>query len=317
MQKHYQDLVRLAETEANADLVLLPTLIKEMIHYDLLYAITRTPDLARNLVFHGGTALRLCHASTRFSEDLDFCCGDEATFEKLEELVGKQFSELMESRYGLETRWDQKKPLHFSGGIEVRRWQARVYVPVPGSSRLNHSHRINVEVSRMPSHDNAPAGIRCHYKHLPPGQREMMIRTSSTKEILVDKILAVSNRADIKSRDLWDIDMLIAAETHLDPGIFSKRFSEPGAMGWDHRLEARIEEMLEPEQLKRCAAELGRFVRKEERSQLLDISSGHTQRLVERVATYLDRVQRDKGAQPMIGRRIVSARMPQGPSANF
>ena len=45
---------------------------KEILHYDILHAMARS-GLMAGLVFHGGTALRLCHGGQRLSEDLDFC----------------------------------------------------------------------------------------------------------------------------------------------------------------------------------------------------------------------------------------------------
>lgn len=309
MHSNYRDLMKVAEAECRGDLTLLPTILKEMIHYDLLYAVSRTPDLSRHLVFHGGTALRLCHSSTRLSEDLDFCCGNDEAFEMLDSLVGQQFADLMESQYGLEVRWDQKKPIHFDNTEDgvVRRWQARVYIPVPGSrTNMTHAHRINVEVSKQKSFDNSPLRVRCNYPHLAAGYREMLIRTASTQEILVDKILAITNRLEIKSRDIWDIDMLLQSETTFRPELFTKRFAGPECEGWRDRLTDRIGEMLTPEQLKKSSAELGRFVRKGERELLEDIGSGYLTRMIERTATYLERVVRAEGKTPLIGHRALT-----------
>ncbi len=47
---------------------------KEILHYDILHAMARS-GLMAGLVFHGGTALRLCHGGQRLSENLDFCAG--------------------------------------------------------------------------------------------------------------------------------------------------------------------------------------------------------------------------------------------------
>lgn len=44
---------------------------KELLHYDILFALEREGCL-KSLVFHGGTCLRLCYDSPRLSEDLDF-----------------------------------------------------------------------------------------------------------------------------------------------------------------------------------------------------------------------------------------------------
>lgn len=155
----------------------------------------------------------------------------------------------------------------------------------------------------MPSYDNRPSRIHCHYPHLAPAFRELLVRTASPEEILVDKILAIANREMIKSRDIWDIDMLVQAETEFKPELFAKRFSGPSARNWESRLQARINLMRKPEQLRASAQELGRFVNKQERAILLDPKTGHNFKLAERVATYLQRIHRDRGKVPMRGRR--------------
>ncbi|NGM16758.1 hypothetical protein GMI70_01815 [Eggerthellaceae bacterium zg-893] len=50
---------------------LLPVVEKELIHYEILQALGESKWLGR-LNFQGGTCLRLCYGSERYSEDLDF-----------------------------------------------------------------------------------------------------------------------------------------------------------------------------------------------------------------------------------------------------
>ena len=56
-------------------------LIKEAIHLHLLSALSEAGVL-RHVVFQGGTALRLCYGSERYSEDLDFVCGKAGAYLK-------------------------------------------------------------------------------------------------------------------------------------------------------------------------------------------------------------------------------------------
>ncbi len=51
-----------------------PVVEKELLHYDILYALSAT-GLLKHITFQGGTSLRLCYGSNRFSEDLDFAGG--------------------------------------------------------------------------------------------------------------------------------------------------------------------------------------------------------------------------------------------------
>lgn len=51
-----------------------PVVEKELLHYEIFQALD-AEGLLKDLVFQGGTSLRLCRGSDRFSEDLDFAGG--------------------------------------------------------------------------------------------------------------------------------------------------------------------------------------------------------------------------------------------------
>jgi len=55
---------------------MLPVIEKELLHYEILDDMDRHGFLGR-LVFQGGTCLRLCYGSERYSEDLDFAGGPD------------------------------------------------------------------------------------------------------------------------------------------------------------------------------------------------------------------------------------------------
>jgi predicted nucleotidyltransferase component of viral defense system len=55
---------------------ILPVLEKELLHYEILRALDNA-RLLEQLVFQGGTSLRLCYGSERLSEDLDFAGGED------------------------------------------------------------------------------------------------------------------------------------------------------------------------------------------------------------------------------------------------
>src|ERR1700726_11774 len=66
-------------------------LVKEAIHVHLLSALSGAGVL-RHVTFQGGTALRLCYAGERYSEDLDFVCGKSASY-----LDDAEFAKLIQS----------------------------------------------------------------------------------------------------------------------------------------------------------------------------------------------------------------------------
>lgn len=77
-------------------------MLREYLQYKILQAIFNSP-LASKLSFIGGTALRIVHGNTRFSEDLDFDNFDlnPAEFDRLSQLVKKA---LEREGYEVETR---------------------------------------------------------------------------------------------------------------------------------------------------------------------------------------------------------------------
>ena len=66
-------------------------LVKEAIHLHLLSAMSDA-GILRHAVFQGGTALRLCYAGERYSEDLDFVCGKSGSY-----FTDVEFKDLIET----------------------------------------------------------------------------------------------------------------------------------------------------------------------------------------------------------------------------
>jgi predicted nucleotidyltransferase component of viral defense system len=60
-----------------------PVVEKEILHYDIFYALD-SAGLLKDLVLQGGTSLRLCRGSNRFSEDLDFAGGRDFSSQKMD-----------------------------------------------------------------------------------------------------------------------------------------------------------------------------------------------------------------------------------------
>ena len=92
-----------------------PVIEKELLHYDILFSLDKE-GLLDILTFQGGTSLRLCYGSPRFSEDLDFAGGRD--------FAGRQMAKMKES---LE---------HYIGA----RYQLDVWVKEPGELRADPDH---------------------------------------------------------------------------------------------------------------------------------------------------------------------------------
>lgn len=71
MKKSFEDLMTIADRLAAGENRLKDTILKEVLHADILMALQKS-DLGKSLVFQGGTALRMCYGNQRYSENLDF-----------------------------------------------------------------------------------------------------------------------------------------------------------------------------------------------------------------------------------------------------
>ncbi len=85
-------------------------ILREYLQHKILQLIYDS-EYARQLVFLGGTCLRIVHGNTRFSEDLDFdnLAIPEDTFEKIATLVSK---ELEQEGYSVEMKTVYKGAYH-------------------------------------------------------------------------------------------------------------------------------------------------------------------------------------------------------------
>src|SRR5258706_1826831 len=104
-----------------------PVIEKELLHYDILYALDKE-SLLDNLTFQGGTSLRLCYGAPRLSEDLDFVGGDDFSSAK-----AKGFKNCIEKyigeRYGLEITVKEPRDLLTEAAyanIRVDKWQVAI-----------------------------------------------------------------------------------------------------------------------------------------------------------------------------------------------
>ena len=100
---------------------------KEILHYDILAAMQKGGFLD-GIVFHGGTALRLCHGALRLSEDLDFSGGrdfEPASFRPLGSVIQRAAAKRFAGDIGIK----HAKELAFPGPREelcVSTWRLRV-----------------------------------------------------------------------------------------------------------------------------------------------------------------------------------------------
>jgi len=185
-----------------------PVVEKELLHYDILFALDKE-GLLDSLTFQGGTLLRLCYGSSRFSEDLDFTGGPAFDSHQLmtmksciEHYIGK--------RYQLDVTVKEPAELkHEPGyaGINVDKWQISV-ITSPGQKHVP-KQRIKIEIANIRSYSREAKALQLNYDFLPDGYSDTLILCESLDEVMADKLVSLVNtQRYVRHRDIWDLRWL-------------------------------------------------------------------------------------------------------------
>lgn len=262
MKKSFEDLMAIADRLAAGQNRLKDTILKEVLHADILMALQKS-ELGKSLVFQGGTALRMCYGNQRYSEDLDFVRNAPLNpdhFENFKEALKTSIAE----RHELNVRiTDPKRPLEertSDNSVVVHRWTATIEIENPSAK----NQKIHIEVADIPAYDARPRMINSPYAQF--GAGSVMLNVSSEKEILADKVIAVAGRDYIKARDIWDIKWLRDKGVELNHGwVRHKAVDYHLVNGSDmspliSRLKQRTQDLALPETHKKFVDEMSRFL---------------------------------------------------------
>ncbi|MDE0366505.1 MAG: nucleotidyl transferase AbiEii/AbiGii toxin family protein [Gammaproteobacteria bacterium] len=207
---------------------LVDVIQKELLHYDVLACMARSGFLG-NLVFQGGTALRLCHGAPRYSEDLDFATAPGFDVEALA-TFNARIESRMAQRYGLPARLKAPKIRHLEtqgAQVVVHRWQL-VVDTAPDRPDLP-SQRVKIEVAEVPAHTSEPRRLRRNYEHLPDGYENVLLPVETLREIMADKLIALpgSHAAGrTRNKDIWDLYWLSGKGVTPAPDLIAAKASD-------------------------------------------------------------------------------------------
>jgi predicted nucleotidyltransferase component of viral defense system len=240
---------------------LRPVVEKELLHYDILFALDRQ-GLLENLTFQGGTSLRLCHNSPRFSEDLDFVGGTNFAPGQLSEIrkcveshISKKYDLKIQVKNPREMRED---PTYF--GIRTDRWQVSV-ITNPGRRDVPRQ-KIKFEVANVPAHTSELRSPMRNYNTLPDGYDDMLVNVETLDEIMADKIISLAACTTYKRyRDIWDLQWLRGkkgAEIRAD--LIEKKIEDYGISDYQSLLEDRIEGIIDVVNAREFTDEMSRFI---------------------------------------------------------
>ena len=237
-----------------------PVIEKELLHYDLLFCLDQA-GLLNDIVFQGGTSLRLCHGANRFSEDLDFAGGVDFTSDKLstmksciEEYIGK--------RYSLEVTVKEPSVLKEDpryAELKVDKWQIAI-VTAPERKDVP-KQRIKIEVANIPTYTRVALPLKNNYDFLPDGYDDTLIYTETLNEIMADKLVSLpATQRYVRHRDIWDLVWLQQQGAKLEPELVKSKIADYKLNDFKQMLELRIDSIAEITESKAFHDEMKRFL---------------------------------------------------------
>ncbi|MGM8848925.1 nucleotidyl transferase AbiEii/AbiGii toxin family protein [Salinicola halophyticus] len=252
-------LVELA-MEDSSRRAMRPVIEKELLHFDILFALDRE-RLLDGLTFQGGTSLRLCYGAPRFSEDLDFAGGHDFTDEDaarikecLEDYIGR--------RYQMAVSVKQPKVLHDDpryAEVRVDKWQVSV-TTAPARPDIA-IQKIKLEIANVPAHTRQAQGLQIHYPFLPDGYSDLLILAESLDEILADKLVSLVNtQRYVRNRDIWDIQWLKQQGARPNIELVERKLSDYRVEEYAAKTRALVERLPSLVHGARFQQEMGRFL---------------------------------------------------------
>ena len=220
-----------------------PVIAKELLHYDILFSLENN-GLLEKLTFQGGTCLRLCYGSQRFSEDLDFVGGKDFTSADLID-IKKCIEKYIGGRYGLEIEVKEPKEsahLAESADIKVNRWQ--ISITTSPERKDIPKQKIKLEVLNIPAYSRTPQTLQKNYEFLPDGYEDVLIMTESLDEIMADKIISFVNaQKPIRHRDIWDLHWLKQRDAKINAEYIFSKIKDYKINDYPEKLHDRIKHL--------------------------------------------------------------------------
>ena len=220
-----------------------PVVQKELLHYDILFCLD-TEGLLDTLTFQGGTSLRLCYGSQRFSEDLDFVGGRDFTREHLTP-IRDCIKTYISQRYGLEVTVKEPADLRHErehADLKIDKWQIAV-TTAPGRPDLLRQ-RVKIEVANIDAYSRVPRALQTNYPFLPDGYGDTLVLVETLDEIMADKLVSLVNTTShVRNRDLWDLRWLKQQGAQLRPDWVRRKIEDYRCQDYPDKLRLMIERM--------------------------------------------------------------------------
>lgn len=226
MNHHYK--TKIAKIASTFEYEQIPVIEKEILHYEIM-AFLQNEGFLDNLVFMGGTSLRLCYQSVRYSEDLDFVIKDGFNLEKMSKLADSM-KNYFETVVGVGLHVNEPKSIKTN-----QRQNAKVVVDKWKFSFVTNSERrdlprqkIKMEIADVPSYTCEIRPIKNNYQTFLGDYKNVSIQVESLEEVLADKIIAFNSTAsnNIRYRDIWDIQWILGKDIPLNINFVQNKIKD-------------------------------------------------------------------------------------------
>lgn len=162
------------------------------------------------MVFKGGTALRRCwFEDYRFSEDLDFTLSQPITLQEILAGLAEIFVSI-ESASGLRIAFDREDR---HGHQNSHTFYLRYQGPLPASNDV----KVDVTITEVLCFPLQERPVLRTYEAFDDLPEMRTVRVYAIEEIVVEKLVALSDRARNEPRDLYDLWYLLgSSDLRLD-----------------------------------------------------------------------------------------------------
>jgi len=243
-----------------------PVIEKEILHHDIMHVMVQQGAM-QSLTFIGGTSLRLCHNSSRLSEDLDFNAGHDfkpADFAGLEVDIKDFLQKKYETEVWVNKPNEDKQGNTSSWKISIEKEANRTDLP---------RQKMHIDVCAIPSFDIEKRALLNHYNVIVPTEG-LLIPVQTLEETLADKFIALAYRARrIKPRDVWDIIWINQRGVKVSNDLIAQKLDARNKTqdNFVESLRVQVDKLLlEDEVRKDFNMEMGRFVARQIKENTLD-----------------------------------------------
>jgi predicted nucleotidyltransferase component of viral defense system len=243
-----------------------PVIEKEILHHDIMAVMVKC-GVMQSLTFIGGTSLRLCHNSTRLSEDLDFNGGHNfkpSDFDGLDIEIQKYIQNKYETEVWVNKPNEEKQGDTSSWKISIEKEANRPDLP---------RQKMHIDVCAIPSFDIEKRALINHYNIVVPTEG-LLIPVQSLQETLADKFIALAYRARrIKPRDVWDIVWIKQRGVGVSQELLNKKLEARKKTKADFTaaLGFQVDKLLQDDEVRKdFNMEMSRFVPNQIKQRTLD-----------------------------------------------